>query len=294
MNLYSNVSERMDYIQKLFLSVGTHIQKTSSLDEVIALLETEPPEYRSVAYESASFEIALEELKSQQHLERWKEFRELSARQHTFHMDIGLGWAFAKTSLNPDPYLINLQSLVKLMVFDGLGYYYGLFKGRSTLKNKEIPEIEYDSIHGFDQGLGRRLWYMAKGDVNAVNELIEKFPAARHSDLFRGIGIACGYVGGNEKGDLEYLFQISGEYKKQLQLGVVLAAISRIASETISENSNMACCVICNKTTDELKMSITKMRTNLFYLYNNSPDNHDWLTQLESELLQTNNATPSL
>ena len=294
MNLYSNVSERMDYIQKLFLNVGTHLQKKTSLDEVIAFLETESPEYRSVAYESASNEIALEDLKSHQQLNRWKQFRELCARQHTFHMDIGLGWAFAKTGLNPESYLINLQPLVKLMVFDGLGYYYGLFKGRSTLKNKEIPEIEYDSIHGFDQGLGRRLWYMAKGNVSAVNELVEKFPATRHPDLFRGIGIACGYVGGNEKGDLEYLFQISGEYKKQLQLGVVLAAISRIASETISENSNIAYRIICNKTIHELKMSITKMRTNLFYLYNNSPDNHDWLTQLESELLQTNNATPSL
>jgi len=292
--LYSNVSERMDYIQKLFLSVGTDLQKTTSLDEVIDVLETEPPEYRSVAYESASYEIALEELKSHHQLERWKEFRELSAKQHTFHMDIGLGWAFAKTGLDPQPHLLKLQPLVKLMVYDGLGYYYGLFKGRSTLKNKKIPEIEYDGAHGFDQGLGRRLWYMAKGDAYAVNELVDKFPAARHSDFFRGIGIACGYVGGNEKDNLEYLFRISGEYKKQLQLGFVLAAISRIASETISENSNMACRVICNKTIEELKMSITKMRTNLFYLYNDNQNNDDWLTQLESELLQTDNATPSL
>jgi enediyne biosynthesis protein E3 len=292
--LYSNVSERMDYIQKLFLNVGTHLQKKTSLDEVIAFLETESPEYRSVAYESASYEIALEELKSQQQLNRWKQFRELCARQHTFHMDIGLGWAFAKTGLNPESYLLNLQPLVKLMVYDGLGYYYGLFKGRSTLKNKELPEIEYDGTHGFNQGLGRRLWYMAKGNVNAVNELLVKFPASRHPHLFRGIGIACGYVGGNEKQDLENLLEVSAENKPQLQLGVALAAISRIASETISENTNMACCLICNKTIDELKISITKIRTNLFYLYNDSPINHDWLTQLESELLQTNNATPSL
>ena len=58
MNLYSNVSERMDYIQKLFLGVELHIQNKSALNEIIAVLETEPPEFRSVAYESASFEIA--------------------------------------------------------------------------------------------------------------------------------------------------------------------------------------------------------------------------------------------
>src|SRR5215217_3511830 len=231
MNLYSNVSERMDYIQQLFLSVGVQLENKNSLDEVIAFLETEPPEYRSVAYESASFEIALENLKLNQHLDGWIEFRNLCAKQHTFHIDIGLGWAFAKTGVPPDPYIVAMQSMVKWMVFDGMGYYYGLFKGRSTLKNKVIPEgIEDDDLHGFDQGLGRRLWYIIKGNVAELDKLVESFPEHRHADLFRGIGIACGYVGGNEKDDLQHLCKISRENYKQLQLGIALAAISRIAS----------------------------------------------------------------
>ena len=289
MNLYSNVSERMDYIQQLFLTVGVQLENKTSLDEVITFLETEPPEYRSVAYESASFEIALENLKLNQHLDRWKEFRNLCAKQHTFHIDIGLGWAFAKTGIPPDPYIVAMQSMVKWMVFDGLGYYYGLFKGRSTLKNKQVPVgIEDDSLHGFDQGLGRRLWYMAKGKVDELNKLVENFPVSRHPDLFRGIGIACGYVGGSEEHELLCLKEIAGEYHHQLQLGIVLAAISRIASETISEHLNLACVIICNKTVDELKITVRKMATNFFYLYNSSSGNQQWLTQLESELLQTN------
>jgi len=289
MNLYSNVSERMDYIQQLFLTVGVQLENKTSLDEVIAFLETEPPEYRSVAYESASFEIALENLKLNQHLDRWIEFRNLCAKQHTFHIDIGLGWAFAKTGIPPDPYIVAMQSMVKWMVFDGLGYYYGLFKGRSTLKNKQVPVgIEDDSLHGFDQGLGRRLWYMAKGNVDELNKLVENFPVSRHPDLFRGIGIACGYVGGSDTHELLWLKAIAGEYHHQLQLGIVLAAISRIASETISEHLNLACVIICNKTVDELKITVRKMATNFFYLYNSSSGNQQWLTQLESELLQTN------
>jgi len=289
MNLYSNVSERMDYIQKLFLGVGTRFQDNTSLNEVIALLETEPPEYRSVAYESASFEIALTDLKTNQQLDHWKEFRELCVMQHTFHIDIGLGWAFAKTGLDSRPYLLTFQPLIQLMVFDGVGYYYGLFKGRRTLKNKEIPGIiEADDLHGFDQGLGRRLWYMVRGNVTELNDLVESFPAYRHPDLFRGIGIACGYVGGAEEDDLQGLCQISGNNYNQLKLGIALASVSRIASETINENSNMACRVICNKTINELRMSMMKTTTNFFYLYKDSTSGHNWLTQLESELLQTN------
>ena len=287
--MYSNVSQRMDYIQKLFLGVENRIQKKSALNEIIEVLETEPPEFRSVAYESASFEIALEDLQTNPRLDRWKEFRQLCGSQHTFHIDIGLGWAFAKTGLRPDPYVQTMQPLVKWMVFDGLGYYYALFKGRSTLKNKELPElIEGDSLQGFDQGLGRRLWYMAKGNVNEVNKLVEGFPSSRHSDLFRGIGIACGYVGGSDEDDLLCLRGISGENHSQLQLGIVLAAISRIASDTINEDISIACRIICSKSMNELRMAMMRMRTNFFYLYNDSDSNFHWLTQLESELLQTN------
>ena len=288
MNLYCNVSERMDYIQKLFLSVGTRLEEKTTLHEVIAFVETEPAEYRSIAYESASFEIALTDLKTNQQLDHWKEFRQRCAKQHTFHIDIGLGWAFAKTGLAPQPYLLTFQPLVQWMVFDGMGYYYGLFKGRSTLKNKVIPEgIEDDDLHGFDQGLGRRLWYIIKGNVAELDKLVESFPEHRHADLFRGIGIACGYVGGNEKDDLQHLCKISRENYKQLQLGIALAAISRIASDTINEHINMACSIICHKTVNESRMSIISKDTNLFYLYKNSTSNHHWLARLESELLQT-------
>ena len=112
-------------------------------------------------------------------------------------MDIGLGWAFAKTEISPTPYLESLHRVMNRMVFDGMGYYYGLFKGRKTVKNQLIPEgIEEQELHGFDQGLGRRLWYISKGEVNELVQLIQPFHFSRHADLWRGVGIACGYVGG--------------------------------------------------------------------------------------------------
>jgi hypothetical protein len=279
----------MDYIQKLFLGVGSSIQSRSSLNEIITVLETEPPEYRSVAYESASFEIALDDLKPNQHLGVWKEFRQLGAQQHTFHIDIGLGWAFDKTGVDPNLYTHTMQPVVKWMVFDGVGYYSALFKGRSTLKNKEVPGfIEGDDLRGFDQGIGRRLWYMAKGNVDVLKDWVKNFPLSRHRDLFRGIGIACGYVGGSQKDELLRLKEISGENHQQLQVGIILAAISRIASDTISENINMACRVVCNKTINELKSHIGLLPTNFFYLYNDSCNGDHWLLQLESGLVQTN------
>jgi hypothetical protein len=163
-------------------------------------------------------------------------------------MDIGLGWAFAKTGIQPTPYLGSLHRVMSWMVFDGMGYYYGLFKGRKTVKTQLVPAgIEGQELHGFDQGLGRRLWYISKGEVNELVQLIQPFHFSRHSDLWRGVGMACGYVGGSEKETLEQLLICSTGFNKQLSDGVTLAAISRSASNSVSEDLELACNIICGK-----------------------------------------------
>ena len=288
MNSYNDVSTRMDYIQRLFLDIEQSVGMIHSLNELTVFLDAELPEFRSVAYEAASMEIALRDLKAGRQLDSWKEFRQTHVKAHTFHIDIGLGWTFAKTAIQPDSYLQSMNPVTKWMVFDGIGYYYGLFKGRNTIKNKRMPEgIEDDDLHGFDQGLGRRLWYMARGNANEINQLSGSFSEERHSDLWRGIGIACGYVGGNKEDNLGYLLTVSGKHYKQLQIGVMLAAISRMASDSVNEGVEMACRIICNKTIQELKIQEIEMTTNFFYLYKGG-SNGQWLSQLESELLQTN------
>jgi hypothetical protein len=274
----------MEYIQKLFLTVQDYTQKNHELEELISFLDSEPPEFRSVAYESASMAKGLQELSDGKELNNWKIFYQRSASVHTFHMDIGLGWAFAKTEISPTSYLESLNPLMRWMVYDGIGYYYGLFKGRRTVKNQQIPEgIDATELYGFDQGLGRRLWYIAKGEVKEVTDLIQAFLATRQPDLWRGVGIACGYVGGNKQEDLEFLLSASGACRKQLQTGITLAAISRIASNSITADIETACLIICNRTLKEIKDLETQMTSKLFYIYANKGDSH-WITKLESEL----------
>jgi hypothetical protein len=238
----------MDYIQKLFLSVQDYMQKNHELEHLISFLDSEPPEFRSVAYESASFEIGLQVMSRGKELNNWMKFYRRSAKTHTFHMDIGLGWAFAKTEISPTPYLDSLHPVMSWMVFDGMGYYYGLFKGGRTVKKQLIPEgIDEQNLHGFDQGLGRRLWYIARGEVNELIQIIQPFHLSRHADLWRGIGIACGYVGGSDKSNLEQLLNFSNEFKDQFRTGVALAAISRSASSSVTGDIELAYEIIYGK-----------------------------------------------
>ncbi len=268
MSISKDVSERMDYIQKTFVETQRLFEKKQDTGNLISLLNTYDPEYRSVAYESASMEIGSIDLKEGLEMKNWKRFRQQSGKEHFFHVDIGLGWAFAKSGMQPDSYFESLTPVCRNMVFDGIAYYNGLFKIRSTIRNQEIPSsIQEEDLHGFDQGLGRRLWYLAKGEVDALVDLLRAFPQKRQPDLWRGIGIACGYVGGTAKEDLEFLLNSSSSFRKQLRRGIVLATISRLASDSVTRDIERALLIICNKTITEIKTLSTKMINKVFYLY---------------------------
>src|SRR4030095_14934231 len=143
MNIPDNVPGRIEYIQKLFLRVERCVETTNDLGAVIELLEQEATEFRSIAYESASMVIGVKDLCNTNKLGTWKQFRNASSGRHSFHIDIGLGWAFAKTGKQPSELLSGANDIGKGMVYDGIGYYHGLFKGRSAIKKKMIPaEIE--------------------------------------------------------------------------------------------------------------------------------------------------------
>lgn len=280
--MYNRIEKQMEYIQGVFMKVQNYMQENHEMHEVISFLNAEPSEFRSVAYESASMEIGLKAVAHGDQFKEWKKFYSFSKERHSAHMEVGLGWAFGKTDVAPTPYLKSLDLLMPWMVFDGMGYYYGLYKGRRTVKNKVVPEfISEEQTHGFDQGLGRRLWYIAKGDVKELVQLIQSFPLTRQRDLWRGVGIACGYVGGNEKSNLELLSIHSAGFKRQLSTGLAMAALCRNVAESVTENIGLACSVLCSKSLLEVILAETDLMKKINS--NSGSLNFNWIEELETE-----------
>ncbi|MBK9271860.1 MAG: DUF1702 family protein [Saprospiraceae bacterium] len=271
-----NIAQNIEYIQNLFLMVAYHINKYATLIDIINFLDEDHHDFHSLSYESASSEIAYQDLKAGLALKNYSEFYLKKCQLHPFHMQIGLGWALAKSNTPPDLFTLDLPLHSQQMVLDGYGYYHSLFKERKFIQNACIPEeIKGIQLKGYDQGIGRRLWHISKGNLQILNAKISLFTESRHSDLWRGVGIACGYVGGTEKSILKELTNQSGNYIVSLSAGIAIAAYSRIKSETVIPSVVMACEVVCG---------IPILEIEKLFSSSDCQDKIHWISNLEKKL----------
>jgi len=152
----------------------------------------------------------------------------------------------------PEFYLHQQSTYLQSKVWDGCGYFDGYFRKRQTLQSRVrvdyVAEINFQS---YDHGLGRRLWYMVEGDVNKVTEIINGFPANRHSSLWRGIGMAATYVGGCGEETYKLISEAAKEHKNLLAIGAAMIAHSRSEADLLTLETEIACNLWCNKTAQQ-------------------------------------------
>jgi enediyne biosynthesis protein E3 len=247
-----DIAIKMEYVQHLFMQIPTILPPNHNWEEIFHLLDVEGPEFRSIAYESASMEIAFRNLKTNKELNEWKHFYHAS-KAHKFHIEIGLGWAFARAELDPRSVELIPSFVNQTMVYDGIGYYYALYKGRKFIKQQMLPEeLHLPDLSGFDQGLGRRLWYTSQGLPDQLQSFMKPFPEKRFADLWRGVGIAFGYVGGYSGKELDQLIAYSTTWKKDLAAGIYLAGFTRLASHSMTDSIEMAFNRLWNKPLKEI------------------------------------------
>ena len=150
------------------------------------------PIYKGICYESYSMHLVDHELRNGG-LNSWYEFEKNTPEWFLPFVWIGAGWAFAKNNAHEIPKHFE----DKFPFVDGMGFYYGLFKGRSAIKKQEVPDFLGQSERQcFDVGIGRSLWYSLRGDVSRVAEHANAFDESRLDRIWEGIGVASHYVRG--------------------------------------------------------------------------------------------------
>lgn len=288
------VADKMEIIKTIFQDAKTYAEEQDDVTELIRYLENTNSEFRSVAYEGASMGLALKDFSdiaphynipsfqpSKIHLNRWNSFMNVS-QNHAAHICVGLGWAIAQAKPADLSFVNALNPIMQFRVWDGCGYYDGFFRQRQTIQNQNrLDYISEKYFQGYDQGLGRCLWYLCKGDVTKIPEMIQQFSGSRHADLWRGIGIACAYVGGcGPSADRFNTLSLSaGQHRVQLAIGAAMVAKARIHANSITKDIELVCNIWCNLNAQQA-MSIT-VKTEA------SADSSftKWLLQMETELV---------
>ncbi len=283
MSVENSVQGKMETIQNTFLRVQDIFFESPDWKRHVAELESTDIEFRSIAFESASMSIALEDLKQGEQLTNWFRFLNEAASAHTTQVHVGLGWALAQQLKNPITYLPELNPMMRYRVLDGYGYYEGIFRRRRSIINHLKLAVENAVASGaIDQGIGRSIWYLNKGIVADTKTMIEGFAVERHKDLWRGLGIAIAYVGGCDKEMLQDIFSKSDSYKTQLATGAVMALVSRDAAKYISTDTELACKVFCNKTAEQILELNYSIKSKIDLKHANAYCN--WVTALENTI----------
>ena len=213
-----SASDNIVKIQHLFRKV---------LEENIteSALETIGFEYHSIPYEAYSAKLAIDELKNLGSLNKWIAFKDLYNYKHASQINVGLGWALAETSFPLNRLNLSLSSGDYWRLGDGFGYYYGLFKRRESIRLQSIPSevISNDVLEGYLQGLGRSIYYFTSADSLRSKQTINLFSIEKQKHLWRGIGLAFGYVGGSTLEKLDEFILQSDAFQSSFKCGLLLA-----------------------------------------------------------------------
>lgn len=278
----SIIENKMHSIRTIFQDARDFAMGEENIDAIVKQLSQQDSDFNSVAYEGASMSLALKDFTDNNTLKRWDALLNVS-EAHAGQIHIGLGWAIAKSKPADLSFMETINPKFRFRVWDGCGYYDGLFLQRQPIKNHlRADYITEKEFSAYDEGIGRSLWYACKGDVDLLPEMIQPFASARHSDLWRGIGIACSYVGGCDESSLKKLLSLANEHRIQLSIAAAMVAKSRTHANRITKDIELACNVWCHLSVHDA-MQLTVKADSTFESFTK------WLATMETAITNTSN-----
>jgi hypothetical protein len=248
------VRERLEQVGHCFVA-GYH----AALEEdrpgpLAARIATEVTrEYQGFAYEGAGMALALLDTLTPWRRDRLSRFLAGPGEAHAYIINVGAGWVMARLPISPERFLARLEDpILRWLALDGYGFHEGYFRWPQSVERQEVPRaLRGYTRRGFDQGLGRSLWFVDGADVRLLPRTIRAFPTTRQPDLWSGLGLACGYAGGRTRDEVEELRTAAGPYLAQFAQGVAFAAKARERAGILTPNTELAAEVICGMSATE-------------------------------------------
>jgi hypothetical protein len=232
---------RLEEVGRSFLR-GYHAALADSDPTALAeRLDEAPPEFRGFGYEGASMALALLDTLAPWR-RRLRPFLAGPGERQVHIAQVGVGWILGRLPLRPRGVLRRLHPVLGWLALDGYGFHEGFFHWPRAIVRQEVPrKLRGYARRGFDQGVGRSLWFVEGTDPERIAAAIGRFAAARHPDLWAGAGLAAAYAGGCEPGALEVLRRLAGPHLPMLAQGAAFAAVAREHGANPAAHTELAC-----------------------------------------------------
>lgn len=244
------VAERLGRIGQTFLRGYHEALAQPRVDELAGALDRVDQGWRGFAYEGAGMGLALLDwllpFGRPRGTTRLGAFLRGSARRHRYLVTVGAGWTLARVPRRIGPLLGAFDPVHAWLAVDGYGFHHGFFGWPKAIVERRVPRrLRGYALRAFDQGLGRSLWFVYGASPPRIAETISRFPEGRRGDLWSGVGLACGYAGGVDRGAVAALRSLAGPWTAELAQGAGFAALARAEGEEVTDASERACIVLC-------------------------------------------------
>lgn len=222
------------------------------LDRLIPRLNAVELDWRGYAYDGAA--MGLTGVDCFLPGSRFADFVRGPAEDHAYMAHIGAGEALARLRRQPEPFLKRLEHpVLRWLVMDGYGFHEGFFRpDRHVIAQKVPPFLGQSARRVFDQGLGRAVWFLTGADVADISGILDVFEEHRKPDLWLGVGVACGYVGGIDESEIRELQKHSGQYRVQLAVGSAFVAKGRIRAGNLTNDTDLAARELCGRSASDV------------------------------------------
>ncbi|HVG20045.1 MAG TPA: DUF1702 family protein [Blastocatellia bacterium] len=240
------VRRRLERIGTTFLE-GYHaaLEADDNLSLGLRLNDVEA-EWRGFAFEGAAMSLSLLDFMTPWKAERFQSFIRGPGDAHIYMSYVGAGWALARLPVRPQRSLKRFDPVLCWLAIDGYGFHEGYFGGPTYFNSqRRRGRLAGYAARAFDQGLGRSLWFVEGADIEAITATVSSFDESRRADLWRGVGLACAYAGGQGGATLQALRAMASAFWPNLAQGACFAAKARQRADNMAAHTELACQVFC-------------------------------------------------